>query len=100
MMSFSLSKPWTNSDVAALLGSVQDDRHWRIIIDKSGNVSLLDASAHSTPFEQLHGYFEIYSHGTGHAGPDAAADAAHVNNIATDLRDNWPTLKGDACIDH
>jgi len=99
-MAFSLTTPWTNNDVAALLGSVQDDRHWRIIIDKFGEVSLLDASAQPTPFGQLHAYFEIYSHGTGHVGPDAAADAAFVNDIATDLRNNWPTLAGDAFIDH
>ena len=99
-MAFSLTRPWTNADLATLIGSVEDDRNWRLVVDRSGEVSLLDASANETPYDALHCYFETWCWGTGHAGTDAAADAGHVSRVADALRENWPVLQGDEFIDH
>lgn len=97
-MSFNLNAPWGAPDVAALLASVEDDRNWRIILDRNGTVSLLDATANETPFAFLHCYFETYMHGNGYVGSDAAADTRHVDDITQSLRRNWPSLVADAYI--
>lgn len=99
-MSFSLNNPWDKIDVAYLLASVKDDRNWRLVVDKKGNVSLLDCSANVTPFEDLHCYFETWVQGNDYVGEKAAFDGQHVGELVRSLRDNWPVLRAGDYIDH
>lgn len=99
-MSFNLKNTWGEPDVANLFASVADDRNWQIIVDKGGNVSLLDTTGARPSPISLHMYFETYIQGNGYVGALAAADTRHVHDVAESLRENWPVLKYDAYIDH
>ena len=95
-MSFDLNQDWSDADVAKLLASVEDDRDWRLEVDKNGVVSLQDKTAHPTDAaydEGLHCYFELWQQGTDFVGPTAAADKQLVASIARALRKNYPTLE-------
>lgn len=100
-MSLDLKAEWSDADVAKLMGSVKDDREWRLEVDKNGIVSLHDMSNNPTGAdydEGLHGFFEIWSAGTDFVGPSAAGDKELVGKIVKALRDNYPALKGDKFI--
>lgn len=95
-MAFNLNGDWTDADVAALLGSVEDDRDWRLEVDKAGAVSLQDktrAPTDATYDESLHCFFELWQQGTDFVGPSAASDQQLVATIAKALRANYPTLQ-------
>jgi hypothetical protein len=94
-MAIDLNREWTNADVAALLGSVRDDRDWRLEVDKSGMAALHDKSAPTdAAYDQtLHCFLETWHQGTDFVGPSAASDKTLVAKIAQALRDNFPNLK-------
>lgn len=95
-MSLDLKTDWSDADVAKLMGSVKDDREWRLEVSQDGIVSLHDMSNNPTGAEYdetLHGYFETWSEGTDFVGPSAASDKELVGKIAKALRENYPTLK-------
>jgi hypothetical protein len=94
-MSFDLNKEWSDADVASLLASVEDDRDWRLEVDKDGIVSLQDKSSHPNDVaydEGLYCYFETWHQGTDFVGPSAASDKQLVASIAKALRNNHPAL--------
>lgn len=100
-MAFDLKGAWTDADLATLLGSVTDDRDWRLEVSKDGIADLSDKSANPTGAdydEGLHGFFETWMAGTDFVGPSAAGDKALVGKIATALRANYPTLTGEKFI--
>jgi hypothetical protein len=94
-MSFDLKAEWSDANVSALLASVNDDRDWRMEVDKEGIVSLHDMSTPtgSDYDSTLHAFFEIWNEGTDFVGPSAAGDKTLVSKIAQALRDNYPALK-------
>lgn len=100
-MAFDLKGAWTDADLAALLGSVTDDRDWRLEVSKDGIADLADKSANPTGAdydEGLHGYFETWMAGTDFVGPSAAGDKTLVGKIATALRANYPALTAEKFI--
>ncbi|GAN90926.1 hypothetical protein Gbfr_021_253 [Gluconobacter frateurii M-2] len=99
-MPFNLNHAWDDKDVRALLSSVRDDHNYRIVIEKSGEVKIINWDSHPVPFESLYAWFEVYAAGTDHVGPDAAGDDKHVQMIVDTLKSNWPNLSGDQFLDH
>ncbi|WP_028312090.1 MULTISPECIES: hypothetical protein [Derxia] len=93
-MAFDISKEWGDADVAALLGSVEDDRDWRLEVGKDAIVSLHDMTVPTgTEYDAtMHCFFEMWSQGTDWVGPGAASDKKLVATIAKKLRENWPNL--------
>lgn len=94
-MSFDLKMEWSDADVASLLGSVNDDRDWRLEADRNGIVSLQDKTSHPNDVaydEGLHCFFETWHQGTDFVGAPAASDKQLVASIAKALRNNYPTL--------
>lgn len=95
-MAFDLKQEWSATDVSLLLGSVQDDRAWRLEVTGEGVVQLNDVSI--TPDvsydESLHCFFEIWDAGTDFVGPGAASDEALCKKLERILRENYPMLKG------
>lgn len=95
-MSFDMKQDWTDADVAKLLASVEDDRDWRLEVDKNGLASLQDKTGNPTDAvydQELHCYFELWQQGTDFVGPSAAGDKQLVASIANALRKNYPTLE-------
>lgn len=95
-MSFDLKQEWGDADVSALLGSVIDDRDWRLEVDREGIASLHDMTV-PTGAEYdatLHCFLEIWNQGTDFVGPSAAGDKGLVSKIAQALRNNYPDLQG------
>lgn len=95
-MAFDLKQDWTDAEVAALLGSVEDDRDWRLEVDAQGIASLQDKTSSPTDAaydETLHCFFELWHQGTDFVGPSAASDKQLVGTIARALRANYPTLQ-------
>lgn len=100
-MAVDLNTQWTDADIASLIGSVVDDRDWRLEVSKDGIASLADKTANPTGSdydEGLHGFFETWMSGTDFVGPSAAGDKELVGKIASALRANYPALKGDKFI--
>lgn len=100
-MSVDLKTEWTDADLAKLIGSVVDDRDWRLEVSSDGVADLADKTANPTGSdydETLHCFFETWMSGTDFVGPSAAGDKTLVGKIATALRSNYPTLKGDKFI--
>jgi hypothetical protein len=95
-MAFDMKSEWTTAEVSALLGSVADDRSWRLEVTGDGIAKLNDLS--STPpaayEDALHCYFEIWDQGTDFVGAGAASDKSLCQKIEKLLRENYPTLKG------
>lgn len=94
-MSFDMKLDWSEADVAKLLASVEDDRDWRLEVDKNGIVSLKDKTSNPTDaaYDQaLHCFFELWQQGTDFVGPSAAGDKQLVATIANALRKNYPVL--------
>lgn len=95
-MAFDMKQQWSDTDVAALLSSVKDDRDWRLEVDKEGMVSLQDKTANPTGADydtNLHCYFELWQQGTDYVGATAASDKQLVETIAKALRKNYPGLE-------
>lgn len=95
-MTFDLKSQWTTADVSALLGSVADDRSWRLEVTGDGVAKLNDLTTtpDATYEDGLHCFFEIWDQGTDFVGPGAASDTALCQKIEKILRDNYPVLKG------
>jgi hypothetical protein len=96
-MPLDLKTEWTDADLAKLIGSVEDDRDWRLEVNAQGSADLADKTANPTGDdydETLHCYFETWMQGTDFVGPSAAGDKTLVGKIAKALRENYPTLKG------
>lgn len=95
-MAFDMKQPWSDTDVAALLSSVKDDRDWRLEVAKDGTVSLQDKTANPTDADydtHLHCYFELWQEGTDFVGSSAASDKQLVGTITNALRKNYPALE-------
>lgn len=100
-MALDLKGAWTDADLATLIGSVVDDRDWRLEVSADGIASLADKSANPTGAdydEGLHCFFETWMAGTDFVGPSAAGDKTLVGKIASALRANYPTRAGDRFI--
>ncbi|MFS8036773.1 hypothetical protein ACI7BZ_07405 [Xanthobacter sp. AM11] len=100
-MALDLKGAWTDADLAMLIGSVVDDRDWRLEVSADGIASLADKSANPTGAdydEGLHCFFETWMAGTDFVGPSAAGDKTLVGKIAGALRANYPARKGDRFI--
>ena len=69
-MAFDLNKDWSISDVSSLLGSVEDDRSWRLEVTSDGLAQLNDMSTipGAAYVAQLHCFFEICGPGDGFRG--------------------------------
>lgn len=96
-MSVDLKGNWTDADIAKLIGSVTDDRDWRLEVSADGIADLFDKTANPTGAdydETLHCFLETWMKGTDFVGPSAASDTALVGKIAKALRENYPALKG------
>jgi len=92
---------WTDSELAQLLGAVEDDRDWRLEVTADGNATLADKTANPTgdDYDQtLHCYFETWMQGSDFVGASAASDKSFVGKIAAALRENYPTLKGQKFV--
>lgn len=95
-MELNLNGEWSEADVAKLIGSVKDDRDWRLEVNKDGIASLQDKTANPTGTdydETLHCFLETWSQGTDFVGPSAAGDKELVGKVAKALRENYPNLK-------
>ena len=95
-MALDLKTDWTNEELAKLMGSVEDDRDWRLEVSAVGLADLCDKTASPTGAdydETLHCFFETWMQGTDFVGVSAAADKTLVGKIAKALRDNYPELK-------
>lgn len=95
-MAFDMKQDWSDAQVAELLASVDDDRDWRLEVDKQGMVGLFDKTSHPTDAaydQELHCYFELWQQGTDFVGASAASDKQLVATIAAALRRNYPTLQ-------
>lgn len=95
-MAVNLAGHWTDADIAKLIGSVTDDRDWRLEVSADGVADLADKTAHPTDAaydETLHCFLETWMQGTDFVGPSAAGDKELVGKIAKALRENYPTLK-------
>jgi hypothetical protein len=100
-MPLDLKSDWTDADVAKLIGSVVDDRDWRLEVSADGVADLADKSANPTGVdydETLHCFFETWMAGTDFVGASAAGDKALVGKISKALRENFPVLKAQKFI--
>jgi len=99
--SVDLKGNWTDDDIAKLIGSVSDDRDWRLEVSADGIASLSDKTANPTGAdydETLHCYLETWMQGTDFVGPSAASDKALVGKIAKALRENYPAVKAEKFV--
>jgi hypothetical protein len=95
-MAVDIKTDWTDADIAALIGSVTDDRDWRLEASADGVADLADKTANPTGVdydETLHCFLETWMAGTDFVGPSAAGDKNLVAKIAKALRENYPDLK-------
>jgi hypothetical protein len=95
-MAFDLKGEWSADEVKALLGSVADDRSWRLEVTADGVAQLNDLSIvpEAAYEEALHCFFEVWDQGTDFVGPGAAGDKELCRRLERILRDNYPRLKG------
>jgi hypothetical protein len=82
-MEFDLKQEWSSAEVSTLLGSVEDDRSWRLEVTANGLARLSDLSTVPDPAEEasLHCFFEIWHQGTDFVGPGAASDKQLCNKL-------------------
>ncbi|RTL87317.1 MAG: hypothetical protein EKK29_07570 [Hyphomicrobiales bacterium] len=95
-MAVDLKIDWTDTDLARLLASVEDDRDWRLEVSAAGIADLCDKTANPTGSDYddaLHCFFETWMQGTDFVGVSAAADKTLIGKIAKALRENFPKLK-------
>jgi hypothetical protein len=100
-MTLDLKGEWSDADIAKLIGSVKDDRDWRLEVSADGIASLQDKTASPTGVdydETLHCFLETWSQGTDFVGSSAAGDKELVGKIAKALRENYPTVKKEKFI--
>lgn len=100
-MAVDLKKDWTDADIASLIGSVTDDRDWRLEVSADGVADLADKTASPTGVDYdaaLHCFLETWMAGTDFVGPSAAGDKNLVGKIAKALRENYPALKANKFI--
>lgn len=100
-MTLDLKGEWSDADLAKLIGSVKDDRDWRLEVSKDGVASLQDKTANPTGAdydETLHCFLETWSQGTDFVGSSAAGDKELVGKIGKALRENYPNLKKDKFV--
>ena len=95
-MAFDLKKDWSTADVSSLLGSVEDDRSWRLEVTNDGLAQLNDLSTvpDAAYEERLHCFFEIWDQGTDFVGSGAASDSSLCKKLERVLRENYPQLAG------
>ena len=65
-MSVDLKGNWTDADIAKLIGSVVDDRDWRLEVDANGVANLSDKTTNPTGAdydETLHCFLETWMQG-------------------------------------
>ncbi|HUI22069.1 MAG TPA: hypothetical protein VLZ74_13625 [Methylocella sp.] len=95
-MAFDLKKDWSASEVSHLLGSVEDDRAWRLEVTEDGVAQLNDLTIvpDAAYEEALHCFFEVWEQGTDFVGPGAASDNTLCKKLEQILRENYPVLKG------
>ena len=95
-MVIDLTKEWGAADVSKLLGSVADDRSWRLEVSGEGVAQLNDLTIvpDQSHEDALHCFFEIWDEGTDFVGPGAASDQALCRKLEKMLRDNFPALQG------
>lgn len=95
-MAFNLKNDWSAAQVSQLLGSVEDDRTWRLEVAADGTVLLNDLTVvpDGAYEDSLHCFFEMWEQGTDFVGPGAASDPALCKKLEQILRDNYPALKG------
>ena len=100
-MPVDLKNEWTDADLAKLIGSVTDDRDWRLEVSADGVADLADKTAHPTGAdydETLHCFLETWMQGTDFVGPSAAGDKELVGKIAKVLRENYPAVKANKFV--
>lgn len=100
-MPLDLKGDWTDADLAKLIGSVTDDRDWRLEVSADGVADLSDKTANPTGAdydETLHCFLETWMQGTDFVGPSAAGDKDLVGKIANALRANYPVVKGEKFV--
>jgi hypothetical protein len=95
-MAFDLKRDWSASEVSHLLGSVEDDRAWRLEVTSDGLAQLKDLTIvpDAAYEDSLHCFFEIWDSGTDFVGPGAASDSTLCKKLERLLRENYPVLKG------
>jgi hypothetical protein len=101
IMPVDLKGTWTDADIAKLIGSVTDDRDWRLEVSADGVADLSDKTAQPTGAdydETLHCYLETWMQGTDFVGPSAAGDKTLVGKIANALRENYPAVKANKFV--
>ncbi len=101
VMPVDLKGNWTDADIAKLIGSVTDDRDWRLEVDADGIANLSDKTANPTGAEYdetLHCFLETWMQGTDFVGPSAAGDKLLVGKIAKALRENYPVVKAEKFV--
>jgi hypothetical protein len=101
VMPVDLKGNWTDPDIAKLIGSVTDDRDWRLEVDADGIANLSDKTANPTGAdydETSHWFLETWMQGTDFVGPSAAGDKVLVGKIAKALRENYPVVKAEKFV--
>ena len=95
MAALDLNGVWTDADVAILVGSVADDRDWRLEVSKQGIAFLHDMSDPTGEEydEMLHCYLELWTAGGDFVGAAAARDQTFIGKVAQGLRKNYPELQ-------
>lgn len=94
-MAIDLKAQWTTADVGTLLGSVEDDRCWRVEVNGDGIAQLNDLTEvpDAADEEALHCFVELWDQGPISSGPGAARDEDLCGKIERILREDYPSLK-------
>jgi len=94
MVSIDLKDPTqlTYENVAKLICSVKDDRHWQLRVTKNGIAYLSDVVG-ADDIENLSFRMETWCTGNSYVGLQAAKDEAWVKRVLKDLQENWPKPK-------
>ncbi|GAA3897151.1 hypothetical protein GCM10022228_04870 [Halomonas cibimaris] len=84
-----LNAPFTESDVAALLGSENDDQDWQLRVSTQG-VAYLSKDVGADNLDDVLFRVETWDEGSGYVGEGAADDTEWVKRIYNVLSKNWP----------
>lgn len=82
----------TTENVARLIASQADDRHWQLRVSKDG-IAYLSEVIGNNDLDGLAFRFETWCQGNGYVGPEAARDETWVAEVYRDLKENWPAPK-------
>lgn len=90
-MQIDLNDPeqFTRDNVAKLLASVVDDRHWQLRVKKSG-IAYMSQVVASDDIDDLAFRFETWCRGNSYVGEAAAGDDRWVGHVFAELSKNWP----------